>query len=94
MNDLFLVLFYGDAFSFFILMTVVGLLLNLMVNSKYLTPQISLFRARLLIILLLIAPGKVATLLIFHELLTKVSADDITILIYVKTCGVELQSKE
>ena len=94
MNDLSLVLFCEDAFSVSTSMTVVEKLLNLMVKQKYLSPQTILFMATLLITLLLIAPKLVTILLIFRELLTKVSADEIIALIYVKICGVELQSKE
>ena len=62
-----------------------------MVNQKYLIAQINLFKAKqiLLIILLAIALESVAILLIFRELLTKVSADEIIILIYVKICEVK-----
>jgi hypothetical protein len=94
MNDLSLVLFCEDAFSVSTSMTVVVKLLNLMVKQKYLSPQIILFMATLLITLLLTAPKLVTILPIFRELLTKVSADEIIALIYVKICGVELQSKE
>jgi len=94
MNDLSLVLFCEDAFSVSTSMTVVEKLLNLMVKQKYLSPQTILFMATLLITLLLTAPKLVTILPIFRELLTKVSADEIIALIYVKICGVELQSKE
>ena len=94
MNDLSLVLFCEDAFSVSTSMTVVEKLLNLMVKQKYLSPQSILFMATLLITLLLTAPKLVTILPIFRELLTKVSADEIIALIYVKICGVELQSKE
>ena len=94
MNDLSLVLFCEDAFSVSTSMTVVVKLLNLMVKQNYLSPQTILFMATLLITLLLTAPKLVTILPIFHELLTKVSADEIIALIYVKICGVELQSKE
>jgi nitrate reductase gamma subunit len=94
MNDLSLVLFCEDAFSVSTSMTVVVKLLNLMVKQKYLSPQTILFMATLLITLLLTAPKLVTILPIFRELLTKVSADEIIALIYVKICGVELQSKE
>ena len=62
-----------------------------MVNQKYLIAQINLFKAKLilLIILLAIALESVAILLIFHELLTKVFVDEIIILIYVKICEVK-----
>ena len=94
MNDLSLVLFCEDAFSVSTSMTVVEKLLNLMVKQKYLSPQTILFMATLLFTLLLTAPKLVTILPIFRELLTKVSADEIIALIYVKICGVELQSKE
>ena len=94
MNDLSLVLFCEDAFSVSTSMTVVEKLLNLMVKQKYLSPQTILFMATLLITLLLTAPKLVTILPVFRELLTKVSADEIIALIYVKICGVELQSKE